>query len=267
MPRTVRCYDCNEYVADLRSHRSNCKSRKGRRGTVECYDCHSYVEDLKSHRNVCTRSRKSNASITLSHKNENLHSNASIIESTTTMFLLLDVSGSMSGSLLTKAKLAAQECFNQMENRDRFSIVTFDTSAFFKLKPRPVEQLRRQNEIPEILSRIFTGGCTALYDAIYISIEQIHNKNAPNSIVVLTDGEDNSSTHTMGEIKNLLNQFPKIQLDIIHINNNGVEIPSYRDLCSSKGTYTVITTEQIIEVTTKVYTRSYTRVKTINQLH
>merc|ERR1711862_1090391 len=92
------------------------------------------------------------------------HSNASIIESTTTMFLLLDVSGSMSGSLLTKAKSAVQECFNQMENSDRFSIVTFDTSAYFKLKPRPVEQLRRQNEIPEILSRIFTGGRTALYD-------------------------------------------------------------------------------------------------------
>jgi len=267
MPRTVRCYDCNEYVADLRSHRSNCRNRKGRRTTVECYDCHRYVEDLKSHRKVCPRSKKAKASITLSHKNEETHSNASIIESTTTMFLLLDVSGSMSGSLLTKAKSAVQECFNQMENSDRFSIVTFDTSAYFKLKPRPVEQLRRQNEIPEILSKIFTGGRTALYDAIYISIEQIHNKNVPNSIVVLTDGEDNSSTHTMEEIKNLLNQFPMIQLDIIHIDNSGIEIPSYKELCSLKGTYTVITTEKIIEVTTKVYTRSYTRVKTMNQLH
>ena len=161
MPRTVRCYDCNEYVTDLRSHRSICTNRK-RRETVECYDCYKYVEDLKSHRNLCTRSRKAKASITLSHRNDTAHSNSSFIESTTTMFLLLDVSGSMSGTLLKKAKSAAQECFNQMENRDRFSIVTFDTSAYFKLKPRPVEQLRRQNEIPEILSRIFTGGRTAL---------------------------------------------------------------------------------------------------------
>eukprot|EP00012_Vannella_robusta_P002358 CAMPEP_0206190652 /NCGR_PEP_ID=MMETSP0166-20121206/4867_1 /ASSEMBLY_ACC=CAM_ASM_000260 /TAXON_ID=95228 /ORGANISM="Vannella robusta, Strain DIVA3 518/3/11/1/6" /LENGTH=179 /DNA_ID=CAMNT_0053606751 /DNA_START=470 /DNA_END=1009 /DNA_ORIENTATION=- len=173
------------------------------------------------------------------------------------MFMLIDVSGSMNGSPLENAKTAVTSCFSNMHDRDRFSIVTFDSSAFFKLKPRPVEQLRRQEEIPLILSKIFSGGCTALYDAIYISVEQIHNKRAPNAIVVLTDGLDNSSHHTLQDVKTLLSEYPAVHLDIIHVDEDGAKVPDYEDLCATRGTYSVIKTEEIVEVTTTVYRRTY----------
>ena len=175
--------------------------------------------------------------------------------------VLLDVSSSMSGTPLKNAKIGLENCFNQMKDEDRFSIITFDTSAYFKLKPRPVEQLRRQNELPNILNKIFARGCTALYDAIYMAILQIHDKNAPNAIVVLTDGADNSSKHSLLEIKSLLLEFPALRLDIIHVDNSGTPIFAYNDLVADRGTYQVIKVEQIVEITTRVYSYSYQALK------
>lgn len=68
---------------------------------------------------------------------------------------------------------------------------------------------------------IVVGGMTALYDATYNSIESLGNyskdlyKNDFNSnglIFILTDGEDNNSSKTADDVKNLLASVRKAEI-------------------------------------------------------
>jgi len=176
----------------------------------------------------------------------------------TDFYALIDVSGSMSGSKLDNAKQAVSHFFSLMKESDRFAIVTFDSKAFFKLKPRPVGQLRRNNELPGTLSKIFAQGGTALYDAIYMTIEQIRNKNNRTVISVLTDGDDNMSFHTMAEVNQLLEQYPEIRLSIAHITDSGTSNLNYETLCRNRGKYEIISeVNLIVKKIVQVYESDY----------
>lgn len=233
------------------------------RGTVQCHDCGQQVRDLKAHRAECAHSRKNKAAVApaVPKKRERTSKGPGRVEDGTTAYLLVDVSSSMAGARLDEAKKALTQCFDAMRDEDRFAIVTFDTQAFFKLKPRTVEQLRRQNELPATLDRIFAKGMTALYDAIWMTAEQIHRKDVRNVITVLTDGEDNSSKHTLDEVVSMLKQHPSIVLDIVHIDGNGTtgSVAAFESLAASgRGEYVVVqTVEKIVEVTTTVFVKSY----------
>lgn len=230
------------------------------RGTVQCYDCGQQVAELKEHRAVCANSRKNRSAVAAAKSGPKVSKKRGKPEDGKTAFVVVDVSGSMAGPKLEAAKEALTQCFNAMQDSDRFSIVTFDTGAFFKLKPRPVEQLKRQNELPSTLDRIFARGGTALYDAIWITVEQIHRKDVPNVITVLTDGEDNASKHTLDQVLAMLKEYPNIKLDIVHIDGSGKRLAAFESLVGDgRGEYVVITEtkEVIIEVTTKVFVKAY----------
>jgi len=234
-----------------------------RPATVECYDCHQQVPDLKAHRNVCPNSQRNKSVIKEGTRGNQGDHHAPQKNLGVTVFALIDVSGSMTGNRLAAAKEAVTAFFATMEDNDRFSIVSFDSNAYFKLKPRPVGQLRRQNELPGILKDIFAQGSTALYDAIYMTITQLHSKEAPTAIVVLTDGEDNASKHTLAQIEQLLQPCPNIKLSIVHVDDRGAlgTIQAYADLCKTRGEYTIIKETQIIEVVTRIYVTSYRAIK------
>ena len=64
-----------------------------------------------------------------------------------------------------------------------------------------------QNKFLDVLNNIRPIGPTRLYDALYESIEKLKNSTYYRKvIVVLSDGEDNSSQHKLGEIRQLLAQ-------------------------------------------------------------
>lgn len=200
MPRTVECFQCHIQVADLQSHRGQCNRSRasGSTRTVECYDCHKQVEDLRAHRRVCSNSRFAHSVVnSQSQPIEPITITTTISTATAIVapiaverdfFFLLDVSGSMAGARLTQAKTALSTLFEQLQGEDRFSLLTFDTKAFFKCKPRPVGQLRRQQELNPLLERIFAQGGTALYDAIILAIGQVYSCTVPTTLHVLTDG-------------------------------------------------------------------------------
>jgi uncharacterized protein with von Willebrand factor type A (vWA) domain len=204
-------------VFDLKAHRPNCKARKPR--SVPKSSALTLTDDVDH-----TAPRK-------------VHKHAD-------HYLLLDVSGSMAGSRLMGAKSALIDVVQQLPSKDRMAIVTFDTHAFFKLQPRPVGQIRRKKELPGILGGIFAQGGTALYDAIYLAVSQIRDKDVSTALTVLTDGEDNSSSHTLQEVLDLVAQYPKIRLDIVHIGDR--PIPAYVDIAQVRGSYSMITEVEII---------------------
>ena len=177
------------------------------------------------------------------------------------VFMLIDVSGSMAGNRLENAKTALRQISDTMEENDRLAILTFDSNAFYKLKPRPVGQIRRQQELDPLLARIFAQGSTALYDAIFLCFDSIRDKNNRRTkIVVLTDGMDNASRHSLAEVNALLDGFPNVSLDIVHIADSAELNPSYAELADrGRGEYQVIVETEIVvsmvTVVRKVYLR------------
>lgn len=133
-------------------------------------------------------------------------------------------------------------------------IDAFDNGAFFKLRPRPVGQIRRQDELPGILGGMFAKGQTAIYEAIWISVEQIQDKNRSTLMIVVTDGEDNSSKHSLDEVMKMISEYPKIELNIIHIGER--RNAAYQQLTQGRGSYAVIK-EVEVEMTVKTIVTKY----------
>ena len=212
---------------------------------VKCHDCHSFVSNLKlhqpkagslrEHRRECPNSRYTHSKIVVEPSDSNTTAQ---FNDTTDYYAILDVSSSMVFGRLDRAKQVLTDLVPQMQENDRISIVTFDTQAFFKLKPRPVGQIIRQNELPDLLNRIFARGLTAIWDAIYLAVSQIQDKSRRTIMIVLTDGEDNSSRHSYQEVLDLVNTYPSISLDIVHIG--GKSCPQYVEICENRGTYSLI---------------------------
>jgi Mg-chelatase subunit ChlD len=146
-------------------------------------------------------------------------------------FCLLDVSSSMSGKRLDDGKSAIQQSVQLMNDTDRIALITFDTNAYYKLKPRAVGQIRRQNELPGLFGRIYAEGCTALYDAIVMALDSIKDKTKPTVIVVMTDGEDNSSHFKHQDVLAKVAKFPMVHLAIVDITDQPREI--YKQLCEA----------------------------------
>ena len=144
-----------------------------------------------------------------------------------------------------------------MDPLDRIAVVSFDNTAFFKLKPRPVEEVLRKGEIEPLMNRIFAKGQTAIYDAIHMSVSQLYDKNQKTVMIVLTDGEDNSSKHSYNEVTEILKEYPNIVLNIIHIDGKLNPNIDYVQLClNNSGEYVTIEQHEI-KITVEHIFRTY----------
>lgn len=233
--------------------------RKFNLSTITCHDCHAEVRNLMQHRALCPNSRRAKALLS-TQKEANKIVRSIVTTNSKDVLFLLDVSGSMAGTKLESAKDALRQIVDTMKEVDRFGLITFDSNAFHKLKLRSLGQLTRQNEIEPLLGRIFAKGGTALYDAVVMGIEQIHDKQRKSMIFVLTDGEDNASTNTLADAMQLLDQYPKISLNIIHVDAGGVRSEAYERLCTDNGrtgTYKVVTETTIVKEVTTTFKTHY----------
>jgi Mg-chelatase subunit ChlD len=229
---TVECYDCHEMVQDLKAHRLECtKSRKAAKGkggkikTEQCFGCKQWVKNLAEHTAECTNPLAEGESKNVSHVVEaeansvveegNDDDKEDIYKDQKDVYLLFDLSSSMSGNKLDQVKNAAISLHEALDEKDRLAIISFDTKAYWRLKPRPNGQIKRQEELGDILGRIRAQGATAMYDAIVMAITQLRSKEQKTQIIVLTDGEDNISKATHQDVLNLLEEYPAVSLNIL----------------------------------------------------
>lgn len=171
-------------------------------------------------------------------------------------YFLIDASGSMSGARLEAAKRTIKDLFDKLAAErpyDRIAIMSFSDRVAFRCHPHPVQKIARKREMPEILSSIYAGGGTALYNAIYEAISQLRDKTIEVNMIVLTDGEDNMSDHTMADITALLAFNPQVTLDIIHVDTVApAPVAEYQLLTAAgAGEYSRVTDKEI-EITMKV---------------
>jgi Ca-activated chloride channel family protein len=110
--------------------------------------------------------------------------------------LVFDISGSM-GPKLRLARLAAAQFFKSANPDDEFFLVQFNDT------PRLVTKLTREfEEIQNQLTFAQSKGRTALLDAIMLALHEMKNSQKKRkALLIISDGGDNSSRYTEGEIR------------------------------------------------------------------
>jgi Ca-activated chloride channel family protein len=137
--------------------------------------------------------------------------------------LLFDVSGSMEGQL-PNAREAATHVLSWLDaDKDEASILTFDT-RLDEVTPFTAG-LRR---LPEKLSGLTPFGATSLYDAIAQTSERMTERQGRRrAILVFTDGNDNASRLTPGEVSGIASAIdvPVYIVDVVaEIDNPSADI-------------------------------------------
>ncbi len=116
------------------------------------------------------------------------------------MGIIFDVSGSMKGKV-DRARDALKAFVQTSHNDDDFFLVGFNQRANL------IAEFTDGDTLTNKLTLVDPRGQTALYDASYLGIEKVkqgrHNKRA---ILLVSDGQDNSSRYTYGELRKLLKE-------------------------------------------------------------
>ena len=110
--------------------------------------------------------------------------------------VIFDMSGSMS-SKIERAREAVIEFFKTANPQDEFFMITFAD------KPEEVSDFTSSVEdIQGKLVYTVPKGRTALLDAIYLGVRKMHQaKYTKKALLIISDGGDNHSRYTEGEIK------------------------------------------------------------------
>jgi len=115
--------------------------------------------------------------------------------------VIFDMSGSMA-SKIERAREAVIDFFKTANPQDEFFLVTFSD--------KPEETSDFTQSIDDLQGKlVFTvpKGRTALLDAIYLGISKMREAKYPKkSLLIISDGGDNHSRYTEGEIKSLVKE-------------------------------------------------------------
>jgi Ca-activated chloride channel homolog len=110
--------------------------------------------------------------------------------------LVFDTSDSMAPKL-QKAREAAAALLNNANPEDEFFLVQFNHRAQLV-----VGATTRTEEIRQHVAMLQTGGATALLDAVMVALNEMRNAHhTRKAIVIVSDGEDNSSHCSMRQLK------------------------------------------------------------------
>jgi Ca-activated chloride channel family protein len=116
--------------------------------------------------------------------------------------IVFDVSGSMGGDKITRAREALSKFVDTSHARDEYFLIGFNTRAQLLLS-----HTRDSDALLQKLTFVQTRGQTALYDATYLGVERVtrgtHKKRA---VLLISDGQDNSSRYTFNELKRMLKE-------------------------------------------------------------
>jgi Ca-activated chloride channel family protein len=115
--------------------------------------------------------------------------------------VIFDMSGSMS-SKIERAREAVIEFFKTANPQDEFFLITFAD------KPEEVSDFTQSiDDLQGKLIYTVPKGRTALLDAIYLGISKMRQARYPKkALLIISDGGDNHSRYTEGEIKSLVKE-------------------------------------------------------------
>ncbi len=116
--------------------------------------------------------------------------------------ILFDVSGSMSGEKIRKARNALERFINTSHPSDEYFLIAFNSRAQLLM-----DRTRDGEAVLQKLTLVEPKSNTALYDACYLGVERVtrgaHQKKA---LLIISDGQDNSSRYNFKEVRRMLKE-------------------------------------------------------------
>jgi Ca-activated chloride channel homolog len=115
--------------------------------------------------------------------------------------IIFDMSGSM-GSKIERAREAVIQFLKTANPQDEFFMITFND------KPEEISDFTQSvDDIQNKLLYTVPKGRTALLDAIYLGVTKMRQAKYPRrALLIISDGGDNHSRYTEGEIKSLVRE-------------------------------------------------------------
>jgi Ca-activated chloride channel family protein len=116
--------------------------------------------------------------------------------------VIFDVSGSMSGDKVKRARDALSKFIQTSHNSDEYFLIAFNSRAQLLL-----DRTRDGNLVLDKLTFVNTKDNTALYDACYLGVEKVQRGAHPKrALLLISDGQDNNSRYTFNELRRLLKE-------------------------------------------------------------
>ena len=125
----------------------------------------------------------------------------SMADAPITTGVVFDTSGSMKGRI-EDSRAALEQLVETAGSEDEFFLVRFSD------RPEMVMPLTRDfDELSRRLGQVIPHGWTALYDAMFYSMQEMRRSNNPHkALLVLSDGEDNNSRFTESEALSMIRE-------------------------------------------------------------
>jgi len=149
--------------------------------------------------------------------------------------ILFDVSGSMSGDKIIKARKALSRFILTSHPSDEYFLIAFNNRAQLLL-----DRTRDGDAVLQKLTLVQPKNNTALYDAVYLGIERVtrgsHQKRA---LLIISDGQDNASRYNFGEVRRLMKEADVVTYSVGIMNRGdsssamGMQGQSFLDEISS----------------------------------
>jgi Ca-activated chloride channel family protein len=116
--------------------------------------------------------------------------------------ILFDVSGSMSGDKVRRARDALSHFVQTSHDRDEYFLIGFNSRAQLLM-----DRTRDGNAVLDKLTFVQTKNNTALYDACYLGVERVQRGTHPKrALLLISDGQDNNSRYTFSELRRVLKE-------------------------------------------------------------
>ena len=116
--------------------------------------------------------------------------------------VLFDVSGSMNGDKVSRAREALSRFIDTSHQGDEYFLIGFNSRAQLL-----IDRTRNSGAVLDKLTFVDTKGETALYDACYLGVEKVKRGTHPKrALLLISDGQDNNSRYTFNELRRLLKE-------------------------------------------------------------
>lgn len=116
--------------------------------------------------------------------------------------IIFDVSGSMTGEKILKAREALSKFIETSHPSDEYFLIAFNKRAQLLL-----DRTRDGKAVLDKLQLVQPKNNTALYDAVYLGVDRaVRGAHQKRALIIISDGQDNNSRYTFADVKKQLKE-------------------------------------------------------------
>jgi Ca-activated chloride channel family protein len=117
--------------------------------------------------------------------------------------IVFDLTGSMSGDKVKRAKEALEHFFQTSREGDEYFLITLQNGH----ANLALDRTRDSQAVSNKLTFVQPRGTTAFYDACYLGVDKVtHGTHPKRALLVISDGQDNNSRYTFNELRRLVKE-------------------------------------------------------------